>query len=579
MDHAKFDGAGRLVYTIMVKVNYGLIAILLGNRGSRRNMAFLAKFTLALVVLIFLYSFLFHYLMRLDGREYSWVTGFYWTLTVMSTLGFGDITFTSDRGMIFSIIVLLTGTTFMLALFPFLFIQFFYTPWLAAQQTARSPRRLPSYTTGHVIITHYDEVTRELIEKLNHYRYPYALICQTTEETLKLRDVDVNAFHGELDDPETYHNLNIGKAAMVVATGKDEVNAHVAFTVRELVQDKSVVATASDPASVDILQLAGCSHVIQLAELMGQALARRTLVGDAMAHIIGRFDELLIAEATTHNTPLVGKTLKESGLREMVSVSVVGVWERGRYILPQPDTVINKHSMLVLAGSKEQLHTYDDLFCIYNTSSSPVVIIGGGRVGRATGRALQKKGIDYRIVEKLSERIRDKEKYILGNAAELDVLQRAGIQTAPAVIITSHEDDANVYLTIYCRRLRPDIQIISRAIQERNVSTLHRAGADIVMSYSAMGASVLFNLLKRNDIVMVTEGLDFFRVTAPAALVGKTLLRSLIRQKSGCTVVAIRKNGHTHITPEPETVIAKGDELILVGSDESEKKFLNEFGQ
>lgn len=562
----------------MIKFTNNLLALFLYSQVTRRNLVFLMRFTVVLIFLIILYSVLFHYLMAFEGREYSWVTGFYWTLTVMSTLGFGDITFTGDTGKVFSVIVLLTGTTFMLALFPFLFIQFFYTPWLAAQQATRSPRRFPAHVKGHVILTHYDEVTGALIEKLEHYRHHYALVCPTVEETLKLRDANLNAFHGELDDPETYRNMNIRDAAMVAATGKDEVNAHVAFTVQEVIKGKLVVASANDPASVDILQLAGCTHVMQLAELMGQALARRTLVGDAMAHIIGRFDELLIAEATTHNTPLIGKTLKESGLREMVSVSVVGIWERGRYILPKPDTMINKQSVLVLAGSKEQLHTYDDLFCIYNTVSNPVVIIGGGRVGRATGRALLKKGIDYRIVEKLPERIRDPEKYVLGNAAELEVLQKAGIQTAPAVIITSHEDDANVYLTIYCRRLRPDIQIISRAIQERNVATLHRAGADIVMSYSAMGASVLFNLLKGNDIVMLTEGLEFFRMIAPPSLVGKTILKSQIRMKTECTVVAIRKNGQIMITPDPETPIETGDELILVGSDESENRFLHEFG-
>jgi len=61
--------------------------------------------------------------MELEGEYYTWVTGFYWTLTVMSTLGFGDITFTSDLGRIFSIIVLLSGVIFLLVLLPFTFIQ------------------------------------------------------------------------------------------------------------------------------------------------------------------------------------------------------------------------------------------------------------------------------------------------------------------------------------------------------------------------------------------------------------------------------------------------------------------------
>jgi hypothetical protein len=64
--------------------------------------------------------------MESEGKEYSWITGFYWTLTVMTTLGFGDITFTTDLGKIFSIVVLLSGVIFLLVLLPFTFIQFFF---------------------------------------------------------------------------------------------------------------------------------------------------------------------------------------------------------------------------------------------------------------------------------------------------------------------------------------------------------------------------------------------------------------------------------------------------------------------
>src|SRR5690606_37373781 len=94
---------------------------------------------------------------------------------------------------------------------------------------------------------------------------------------------------------------------------------------------------------------------------------------------------------------------------------------------------------------------------------APILIIGGGRVGKATGKALAARGLDYRIVERIPERIRDPEKYILGDAAELEVLEKAGIREAPTILITTHDDDMNIYLTIYCRRLRPDAQIISRA--------------------------------------------------------------------------------------------------------------------
>ena len=54
--------------------------------------------------------------MLFEVKEFSWITGFYWTLTVMSTLGFGDITFATDLGRIYSIIVLMSGIVFLLTM-------------------------------------------------------------------------------------------------------------------------------------------------------------------------------------------------------------------------------------------------------------------------------------------------------------------------------------------------------------------------------------------------------------------------------------------------------------------------------
>ena len=111
----------------------------LHNTTSRRNVRLLLRFIGALIALVTLYSVLFHLIMLAEGRQHSWITGFYWTLTVMSTLGFGDITFVSDLGRLFSIVVLLSGMVLLLILLPFTFIEFFYAPWMQAQAEARAP--------------------------------------------------------------------------------------------------------------------------------------------------------------------------------------------------------------------------------------------------------------------------------------------------------------------------------------------------------------------------------------------------------------------------------------------------------
>jgi hypothetical protein len=86
---------------------------------TRTNLAALLRYFVFLVVLISVYAVLFHAIMiKIEGQQHSWVTGFYWTLVVITTLGFGDITFRTDIGRLFSIIVLLSGVVFLLVMLP-----------------------------------------------------------------------------------------------------------------------------------------------------------------------------------------------------------------------------------------------------------------------------------------------------------------------------------------------------------------------------------------------------------------------------------------------------------------------------
>lgn len=528
--------------------------------------------------MVTLYSVLFHLLMAMEGQKHTWLTGFYWALTVMSTLGFGDITFTSDLGRVFSIVVLISGMVFLLVLLPFTFIEFFYAPWMQAQAASRAPRELPPSTRGHVILTAYDPVTGSLMRKLTDYGYPYVLVVGELEEALRLHDLGVKVMFGEVDRPETYRFARADQAAMIALTGNDYVNTNIAFTIRELTAKVPIIATANVPESVDILEMAGSSHVLELAEMMGSALARRIIGADATAHVIGQFGELRIAEATATGTPLVGKTLAQSRLREHAGVSVIGMWKRGHFEIATADAVIDAHTVLLLAGSEEQLHRYDELFCIYHVSAAPILIIGGGRVGRATARALAERDVDYRIIEARPERIRDQEKYVFGNAADRATLERAGLRECPAVVITTHDDDQNIYLTLYCRQLRPDAQIISRAVRERNVSTLHRAGADFVLSYAWMGATAIFNYLKRADVLMVAEGLHVCETEVPPALMGKTLAEAEIPRETGCSVVALGQASELRINPPATERMKACQRIVLICTPEAEQRFLARYG-
>ena len=554
------------------------LAFFLENKRTERNIGFLVRFFLLIFALVIVYSLIFHVIMEHEGKNYSIITGFYWTMTVMSTLGFGDITFTSDLGKLFSILVLITGGLLFLVMLPFTFIQFFYAPWLEAQSKSRVPRKLIGKVQNHVLITNFGPIAMALIERLKQYGYSYALILPDMQQVLDLVDQGYTVLLGELDNPQTWRNASAETAAMVIATNDDMKNTATIFTVRQIAPKVLTVANAEFKDSREILQLAGCHLTFQFMDMLGDALARRSLGKASRATVIGRFEELTIAESPVMRTKLVGRTIQDIALRQKTGLNVVGLWDRGRFMLPKADTRLESSMVLVLAGSERQLAAYDAFIGERKTTQAPVLILGGGRVGRAAAKALQGENVPYRVVEKNPHRLDTAdENYIIGSAADHDTLVQAGIAKAPSVLITTHSDDVNIYLTIYCRRLRPDIQIISRATLDRNINVLHSAGADLVMSHASMAASTIINILMPGRLLMLTEGLNIFRYPVPESLTGKKLSESGIREKAACSVIAIIRDGVTDINPDPLKPLKNGEEMLMIGTSEAEKAFTENY--
>lgn len=546
------------------------LAVMMGHRNFRA----LFRFVLILAGLVTSYSFLFQLLMAHEGQQHSMVTGFYWTLSTMSTLGYGDVRFLTDPGRLFSIVVLLSGIVFMLVLLPFIFIELFYEPWMEARAAELIPRSVPEDMNDHVILTFYGPVSAVLIEKLEHFNYPYVVVLPEIEQVTQLVDAGINSILGELNDPETWEKARVEHAALVATTRDDIVNTSVVFTVRGITDKTPVVATARSADAGQILKLAGSSRVLDLTRLVAESLARRVSGGANISHVIGKIDDLLIAEVDSGRTSLIGKGYLEA--QRLTSVSIVGFWARGSFEIGQADSVIKENTLLVMAGSRQQLKEFDANFQAeaVQPPSNPVIIIGGGRVGRASAAALKRRGLEYRVVEKLEERVLEPEIYIHGSGGDKSVLQLAGIETAQTVIITTGDDETNIYLTIFCRLLRPDIQIICRTTFERNLAAMHRAGCDMALSYASLGANALFNLLHRVDLLMVAEGLDVFKVPVPEELVGKTLAEADLRQRTNCSVIGIDSHDKTTTNPEPDSRLPEQGEIVLIGTPESETEFL-----
>ncbi|MAG29417.1 MAG: potassium transporter TrkA [Deltaproteobacteria bacterium] len=551
------------------------------NEGElKRNLGSLGQFAAVLVGSLALFTILFHLIMVFEDQQHSWLTGLYWTLTVMSTLGFGDITFESDLGRAFTIFVLIYGIVMLLIVAPFTFIRFFYAPWLEAQIRLRAPRKVDESLADHVVICGgHDSIAQGLIGRLNELAIPYVVVEPDTTTAVTMHSEGIHVVTGRRDARATYEAARVEHARTVIANLDDAENTNITLTVREVTADVPIIAFAEDVDSIDVLELAGATFVIPLKQRLGEQLAARVTAGMQSAHRIGRFEDLIIAEFPIHGTALVGRTIRDTNLRHLTGLNIVGVWERGQIEPAGPETVLHEHSVPVVVGTDEQVTDLDALFVIYHAADTPVLVIGGGTVGRAVSQALRDRGASVTILDHdaslEAELAAVADRVVIGDGSSLQTVKAAGIEDAPSVVLTTNDDATNVFLTVYCRRLSSDAHIVSRISHDWNVEAIHRAGADFALSRASLGIQTLVSQILGRELIVVGEGTELFVEPIPDSLVGKTLASSEIGAKTGLNVIGLRAGGEFVTNPIASTELEEGCELVMLGTAEQYQRFLS----
>ena len=565
-----------------------LLAIL-SQKQMQKNVRALSRYLAVLGIMIAVYSVLFHVLMLYEDRYHSWLTGLYWTLTVMTTLGFGDITFHSDLGRVFTIVVLLSGVVLLLIVLPYAFIRYFYAPWLEAQVRVKAPRRLEDEVKDHVIFGRIDDLAAAVIPRLELLGIPYVALEPDPARAIAATDDGYSIVLGDRDARATYEAVRVRQARLLIANLDDRTNTNITLTAREECTKATIVAFADDKDAVDILQLAGATNVLALKHRLGEYLAARVTLGDVHAEVVGSYHDLLIAEVPIHGTAFVGKTIAETSFRELTGLSIVAHWERGRLLTARADAVLTDHSIALIAGTREQIDGLNRALRAHSkapstippTSDHPVIVIGGGKVGRAAARALRKRGLTVHIIDEnaaLKPMLSDlASRVIIGNAADLSVVNEANIKQAPSVLLSTHDDATNIYLAVYCRKLNPECRIISRIVSDRNLEAMHRAGADFVLGESALGAKFVMSVLHGREIVVLGEDVDVFIVPVPTALAGRTLGESAIGSSTGLSVIALQTASEMLKTPPPTAVLPRGGSLVMLGTQLQRRQFFEQF--
>ncbi|MGW8287326.1 MAG: potassium channel family protein [Desulfobulbales bacterium] len=213
------------------------------------------------------------------------------------------------------------------------------------------------------------------------------------------------------------------------------------------------------------------------------------------------------------------------------------------------------------------------------------IVCGFGRIGKVISKILYENNRSFVIIENNLDEIKIIEElgYLVlqGDSTSDDVLQKAHIDKAKALVAVTSSDADNVYVILSARVLNPDIYILARSSGKKGAeSKLLRSGANKVFSPYEIGARRMAQSLVRPTVIdfidlTVHDGelglrLEELRVSDKATFANKTLKESGIRSEYDLIVVAIkRQKGEMLFNPNPTTEILPGDILVVLGEHDN----------
>ncbi|RZH68518.1 potassium channel family protein [Natrinema altunense] len=526
----------------------------------------------AVLVLVLVYAWLYRLGMAtFEGEPRTYAQAIRTVIETLTTAGFGgDADDWQSTPMNLIVVMMnLTGVLLVFLALPLIVVPLF-------QQALEDRPPESTDLTDHVVICSYTPRSDVLAGELEAANVPYVFVDDDAELVVDLNNEGTNAIHGELDQEKTLRAANAGQADALVTDIDDETNAVVILTARELSSDLTIVSVVEDDEVASYHRYAGADEIVRPRRVLGQSLATKatTTVSAELRDTIELSEDLAVTELLVQaHSDLVGQTIPESGIRDRMGITVIGAWFSGEFVpVPGSENVIDGNTILLVAGRRDDLTELKSRTVSALRHNPDRVVVGGyGVVGRTAVETLATGGVSTCVVDRTDEPGVD----IVGSVTDESVLEAADVDDSRAVILTLDDDATTIYATLVLKQVAPEVEIIARANETENIPKFYRAGAEYVLSLSTVTGRMLGSILIEDEEILTPETqFELIRTTAPG-IAGRSLGDVDLRARTGCTVVAVERNGDLLTDLGPEFVVQTDDMLIVAGSDEAINRFVS----
>ncbi|MFB6127064.1 MAG: TrkA family potassium uptake protein [Halolamina sp.] len=536
------------------------------SEPSRRAVRYLAGVLLIVVAYAAVYRTV---LATFEGQQVSLVQALALVVQTFTTTGYGEQAGLWSHPATFGLVIAMQFTGVLIV---FLTLPTLVVPLIDDALSAS----LPTSTdlTDHVVVVGWSPTTEVLTEGLVARDQPYVVITADDERARSLQGEGHDVICGDPATDDTLVAAGVPEARAVVACLDDETNATVALTTQRVDDSCQVLTVAEDDAAVEYHRYAGADDVVSPRRTLGRSLAEKAVdvVSLALGDTVEVGKDFDIAELIVHRgSPMVGRTIADCGVDDAAGVQIIGAWFRGRFEpSPAPDHVVDEHTVLLVAGPPKGIETLKE-----RTQSrarrqrrSHVVVAGHGVTGSTATERLAESGRRVVVIDVEDGPSVD----VVGDVTESETLREADLQNARSLLLTLDDDGTAVFATLVARQVAPEIEVIACAVDDDNVANLYQAGAEYVLARSTVNGRVLASLLFEEEVVTPESQVEIVRRAAPG-LTGRSLGGADVRNRTGCSVIAVQRNGDVRTDVGPEFVVHADDDLVVAGDDAAIQRF------
>lgn len=217
------------------------------------------------------------------------------------------------------------------------------------------------------------------------------------------------------------------------------------------------------------------------------------------------------------------------------------------------------------------------------------ILCGLGRVGGNVAHELQITQRAYVAIDELTGALHDfhsKNPTLLsvhGDASDDDILIQAGIFNAAGIFAVTGDDSMNLMITITAKQIRPDIRVVARAHEVRNIEKLKKAGADSIVSPDFTGGMRIASAMIRPHVVTFLEEMlraqgnyRIEEINLPKTFISRAL-GAISARNDHYKLISVRLADGTNIfNPDENHLLQSGQSLIVMTGAEGRDELLRQ---